>query len=102
MKNDQKAAAAALRMAERMNLLRRAASFGAAALLAGSAIALDVTGSTAAPSIATTHPSAGAPLAAAGPSGSWTVYHHDNAHTGYDSSQGPIVTATTGWTSAVL
>ena len=83
-----------------MRLLRRAASIGAAALLAGGA-ALNT-----APTLAATAPtrpvSNAAPLAAAGPTGSWTVYHHDNAHTGYDSSQGPMVTATTGWTSVAL
>jgi PQQ-like domain len=32
--------------------------------------------------------------------GAWTVYHHDNAHTGYDSSLPPVNSVSTGWTSA--
>jgi hypothetical protein len=34
--------------------------------------------------------------------GSWPVYHHDNAHTGFDSTQPTASGATTGWTSAAL
>jgi len=33
------------------------------------------------------------------PNGAWTVYHHDDGHTGFDSSQPAATTATTGWTS---
>jgi hypothetical protein len=40
--------------------------------------------------------------AAAAVSGSWTVYHHDNAHTGYDSSQPAANGATAGWVSPTL
>ena len=36
------------------------------------------------------------------PNGAWTVYHHDNAHTGFDSTQPTVSTATTGWTSPTL
>jgi len=39
-------------------------------------------------------------LAAA--NGSWTTYHHDDAHTGYDPTQSPADTANAGWTSATL
>ena len=47
--------------------------------------------------------SAAAPKAtAAAPSGSWTVYHHDNARTGYDSTQPAVTGATTGWVSPTL
>jgi outer membrane protein assembly factor BamB len=42
------------------------------------------------------------PAAAAAVSGSWTVYHHDNAHTGYDSTQPAATGATAGWTSPAL
>ena len=42
------------------------------------------------------------PAAAAAASGSWTVYHHDNAHTGYDSTQPAATGASTGWTSPTL
>src|SRR5450759_5099867 len=35
-------------------------------------------------------------------SGAWTVYHHDDGHTGTDSSLPPVVSVTTGWVSPVL
>ena len=35
-------------------------------------------------------------------SGSWTVYHHDNGHTGFDNTLPNATGATTGWVSAVL
>jgi outer membrane protein assembly factor BamB len=44
------------------------------------------------------HPRAAAPV----PNGNWTVYHHDNAHTGFDSTQPTASGATAGWTSQVL
>jgi len=34
--------------------------------------------------------------------GAWTTYHHDNAHTGFDSTLPQVQSVTTGWTSAVL
>jgi outer membrane protein assembly factor BamB len=34
--------------------------------------------------------------------GAWTVYHHDDAHTGNDSSLPPVVSVSTGWTSPAL
>jgi hypothetical protein len=36
------------------------------------------------------------------PNGSWPAYHHDDGHTGFDSSQPTATTATTGWTSLGL
>jgi outer membrane protein assembly factor BamB len=42
------------------------------------------------------------PAAALVSNGSWTVYHHDNAHTGYDSTQPAASGAAAGWTSPVL
>ncbi len=36
------------------------------------------------------------------PNGSWPTYHHDDGHTGFDSSQPAAITATTGWTSLGL
>jgi hypothetical protein len=36
------------------------------------------------------------------PNGAWTVYHRDDAHTGFDSTQPSASTASTGWTSATL
>jgi PQQ-like domain len=36
------------------------------------------------------------------PNGSWPTYHHDDGHTGFDSSQPVATTATTGWTSLGL
>ncbi len=43
-----------------------------------------------------------AAAAAAVPNGSWTVYHHDDAHTGFDSTQPPATGASTGWVSTAL
>jgi len=34
--------------------------------------------------------------------GSWTVYHHDNAHTGADLTQNPATHVKGGWTSPTL
>lgn len=34
--------------------------------------------------------------------GAWTVYHHDDGHTGYDPSQATLSGVTTGWTSPTL
>jgi hypothetical protein len=42
------------------------------------------------------------PLTAITPNGAWTVYHHDNAHTGFDSSRPAATTASVGWTSPAL
>ncbi len=36
------------------------------------------------------------------PNGAWTVYHRDDAHTGFDGSQPSATTASTGWTSPTL
>lgn len=35
-------------------------------------------------------------------SGSWTTYHHDDAHTGYDASTPQLSSASTGWVSSTL
>jgi len=42
------------------------------------------------------------PVAAAAANGAWTVYHHDNAHTGFDPTQSGAITANTGWASIPL
>jgi len=42
------------------------------------------------------------PIAAASPSGSWTKYHLDSGHTGYDGAQPAAAGATTGWVSPTL
>jgi len=42
------------------------------------------------------------PVAAAASTGSWTTYHHDNAHTGYDGTVPTAQGATVGWTSMSL
>lgn len=39
---------------------------------------------------------------AAAANGAWTIYHRDNAHTGYDSTQPAAAGATTGWVSPAL
>lgn len=36
------------------------------------------------------------------PNGAWTIYHRDDAHTGYDPTAGPAVSASTGWVSPAL
>jgi outer membrane protein assembly factor BamB len=36
------------------------------------------------------------------PNGSWTTYHHDNAHTGADLTLSRATTVTAGWTSPTL
>jgi hypothetical protein len=63
--------------------------------LAGAAAILLLLSS--APTSAAT-PKAAAPVA----NGSWTVYHHDNAHTGYDSAQPATTGAAAGWVSTTL
>ena len=40
--------------------------------------------------------------ALAASSGSWTVYHRDDGHTGNDPTIGTVSSASTGWTSAAL
>ncbi len=68
-----------------------------AALLSGASATASAHG------VLTTAESAKAkPAAALAGGGSWTVYHHDNAHTGYDSTQPAASGATAGWTSPVL
>ena len=42
------------------------------------------------------------PAAVAASSGSWTEYHHDDAHTGYDSTAPAALGASAGWTSPSL
>jgi polyvinyl alcohol dehydrogenase (cytochrome) len=80
------------------------ARFGSLGLAAGTMLAM--IGGFAAPAIAAP-PAAAAPAgpvaaAAAVANGSWTVYHHDAAHTGYDSTQPQAITASAGWVSPAL
>ena len=42
------------------------------------------------------------PATVAASSGSWTEYHHDDAHTGYDSTAPAALGASAGWTSPSL
>ena len=42
------------------------------------------------------------PKTAVVPSGSWPVYHRDDAHTGYDPTQPTVSAVAAGWTSAAL
>ena len=65
-------------------------------LLLGSSTAVDAAANVTATS--TPHPVAAAAVA----NGSWTVYHHDNGHTGYDSTGAAATGATTGWVSTAL
>src|ERR1700694_2138918 len=43
-----------------------------------------------------------APKAAVTPNGSWTMYHHDDGHTGYDPSAPAITSVQAGWVSPGL
>jgi hypothetical protein len=52
--------------------------------------------------VASTPRPAAATVAAASPSGSWTKYHFDSGHTGYDSAQPAAAGASTGWVSPTL
>jgi FG-GAP-like repeat/PQQ-like domain len=47
-------------------------------------------------------PSVKPPAKLAASSGAWTVYHHDDAHTGYDSSLPALSSVSTGWVSPVM
>ena len=51
---------------------------------------------------AKSHSANPAPRAAVVANGAWTVYHQDDAHTGFDSTQPTASGATTGWVSATL
>ncbi len=51
---------------------------------------------------AATHHQSAPRAAAITPNGSWTTYHHDDGHTGFDAAQPATVGATAGWTSPVL
>jgi hypothetical protein len=42
------------------------------------------------------------PATAITPNGAWPVYHHDDGHTGYDSTRPAATTASTGWASPGL
>ncbi|HKN51842.1 MAG TPA: PQQ-binding-like beta-propeller repeat protein, partial [Amycolatopsis sp.] len=53
-------------------------------------------------SAATAAPPATVKAAAPVPNGSWTTYHHDNAHTGFDSSAPASSGAVTGWVSGAM
>jgi hypothetical protein len=77
-----------------MSLALRSPRF---AVLAIAAVALALAGGI--PTHATTA-AITAPLAP--PTGSWTVYHHDDGHTGYDSTLPNATSASAGWTSATL
>lgn len=40
--------------------------------------------------------------AAVAPNGTWTVYHHDDGHTGYDPSLPRLSSVSTGWVSGTM
>src|SRR2546430_6912346 len=63
--------------------------------------AVGVSPAAAAAPIAPQHVSAAAATPIT-PNGAWTVYHHDPAHTGYDSSAPQATSATTGWVSPTM
>jgi PQQ-like domain len=65
-------------------------------LLLGSSTAVDASANV--PATSASHPVATAAVA----NGSWTVYHHDDAHTGYDSTGAAATGASAGWVSTAL
>ncbi|HXN01153.1 MAG TPA: PQQ-binding-like beta-propeller repeat protein [Candidatus Dormibacteraeota bacterium] len=75
-----------------------------ALLLALSAGGQHATASTAAYAAAPSHATASAPAlkTAVTPNGQWTMYHHDNAHTGLDGSLPGAGGAAAGWVSPTL
>ncbi|HEV2035684.1 MAG TPA: PQQ-binding-like beta-propeller repeat protein [Candidatus Dormibacteraeota bacterium] len=76
-----------------MNAIRLASAIAVALLWAG-ALAVQ-----AAPLPTRSVPRAVTPVT---PNGTWTTYHHDNAHTGFDSSRPTAATATAGWVSGTF
>src|SRR6266851_5558697 len=68
----------------------------ALAAVAGLALAIAPWPSTAAQAPAHPH----SQLAAS--TGAWTTYHHDDGHTGYDSTLPAFTSVTTGWASAAM
>ena len=80
-----------------MKVLRLACA-AAASLLFGSAAVVQAAPAPPAGPHSATHPNA-APIV---PNGSWPVYHHDNAHTGFDSTQPAASGGSTGWVSGTM
>jgi hypothetical protein len=66
------------------------------------ALAATVQAGAAAIPVASAARPATAAMAAASPTGSWTKYHLDSGHTGYDSAQPAVAGASTGWVSPTL
>ncbi len=56
-------------------------------------------GQTAAAAPHSVAPKAATPIVT---NGAWPVYHHDDAHTGFDSTLAGVTSASTGWTSLAL
>ena len=52
--------------------------------------------------VAPTKPTASTPRAPVVTNGQWSVYHRDNAHTGFDPTQSAASGATTGWVSGTF
>ena len=75
-----------------------------AALCAASLLFGAVPHVQAAPAALAAHaqPKAVAPKAAPVTNGQWSVFHHDNAHTGFDPTQSTASGATTGWVSGTF
>ena len=72
--------------------------------LAGTAAVMLLLGAPSTVDAAKPAASSAAPIKAlaAASSGSWTVYHHDDAHTGFDSTQPAATGASAGWVSTAL
>jgi len=73
---------------------------GGLAAISGSMLALATVGMISTPAAA--RPAQATPRAAPVTNGAWTVYHRDNAHTGYDPTQATASGATTGWVSGTF
>src|SRR5213593_2943638 len=77
----------------------RIAAAGVISVVAGCAVTVNVAAAQPAPAA---HQSPRSLAAAPTPNGSWTIYHRDNAHTGYDPTAPAVAGATAGWVSPTL
>ncbi len=83
-------------------VLRKGLTVGSVAALLATLLASGSAAAAAGPASSPVKSVQAKPAAALASNGSWTVYHHDNAHTGYDSTQPVSAGAAAGWTSPVL
>jgi len=75
---------------------------GVVAAVTGALVTAGTLTFTAAASPPAQHASHATPRASVVTNGAWPVYHHDDAHTGFDPTQPTSSGATTGWVSSTL